>query len=221
MRVCDSVTLASGATIPVISGQVGVVDEVSQNGYRYLTDHWDRVLSDSVVLNQIKERRMLGTIEHPTDDNEFMATSYENASHVVMKAWVQNHQPFASFGLVNNEKGNNIKALVDLGVPVGVSTRGMGNFGQDQISQYVDPEGYLLLTWDLVKSPNFAELSMSPVTDSLMATPKFRELVDMHQLKDSAFKGYNQQALQKDRVNAVTELKAQMFDEFVNKLNSL
>lgn len=209
-KITDSVVTESGVTIPTISGQVGQVDVVSQNGYRYKTDFWQKVLADSTIQETIAARKMLGTVEHPTDDDEFMSTSYENASHVIFKAWVQNNQPFATMGLANNIHGNAIKALIDLGVHPGVSTRGLGTFGQDSISQFVQDDGYCLLTWDIVKNPNFSKLSMCPVTDSLMGTEKFKMLMEMHQLKDSADEHYNREALIADAAKLIAELQDTM-----------
>lgn len=206
-KVCDSIVTESGVTIPCITGQVGVVDVVSPNGYRYKTDFWDIVLDDRIVMNQIAAKEMRGTIEHPEDDNEFLCTSYENTSHIVLKAWIQNHNPFATFGLANNPKGNAIKALLDLGATVGVSTRGMGQFGNDQISKFVDSKDYMLITWDIVKNPNFGDLRMTPLTDSLTCNPVFKELCDMHQIKDSVYQGYNKDQLILDMGNAIAELQ--------------
>lgn len=206
-RVCDSVTLQSGVTIPCITGQVGQVDVVSQNGYRYKTDFWDKILGDSIVQDSVRQHDMLGTIEHPLDDDKFLRTPYEDASHVVIKAWVENHNPYAVFGLLNNPKGNQIKALVDVGHCPGVSTRGMGQFGKDETSQFVSDVDYLLITWDVVRSPNFSTLKMSEVTDSLIQNPIFKELADMHQIKDSAYKGYDRQLLISDMGKAIADLQ--------------
>lgn len=206
-KVCDSVTLTSGVTIPCITGQVGQVDEVSQNGYRYKQGFWDTILNDRVIQETIESHDMLGTIEHPVDDDKFLRTPYEDASHIVLKAWVQNHQPFATFGLLNNEKGNQIKALVDVGHKPGVSTRGMGQFDRDNISQFVSEKDYVLITWDIVRSPNFATLKMAEITDSLISNPIFKELTDMHQIKDSSYKGYDKALLIEDMSKAITDLQ--------------
>lgn len=206
-KLCDSIVTDKGVTIPCISGQVGAVDIVSPNGYRYKTEFWDQVLSDPIIATQIAAREMRGTIEHPEDDAEFLCTSYENTSHIVFKAWVQNHQPFATFGIANNPKGNAIKSLLDLGATMGVSTRGMGQFGNDQVSKFVDSKDYLLITWDIVKNPNFGDLRMAPVTDSLRQNSVFKELCDMHQIKDSAYRGYNKDALIADMSAAINELQ--------------
>lgn len=205
-KICDSLQLESGVTIPCITGQVGQVDVISQNGYRYRTDFWNHVLADSVTQQQIAARDMLNMIEHPEDDNEYLKTPYEKASHVVIKAWVDNNNPFAILGLLNNEHGNKIKALVDVGHHPGVSTRGLGSYDQDSVSQYVSEENYLLLGWDIVVSPNFADLKMSPVTDSLISSPLFKELCEMHQLKDSVDVHYDKSKLLVDIDAAISNL---------------
>ena len=183
-----------------------MVDIVSQNGYRYKTDFWDKVLGCQFVQDKINRRKCLGTIEHPEEDGEYLATSYENASHVVLKAWVQNHQPFATFGLLNNTKGNAIKALIDVGCNPGVSTRGMGNFEQDGISKFVSSDNYVFITWDVVKDPNFSELDMAPISDSIRQSHIFKELCEMHQLKDSVDESYNKQSLLTSMTKAIDAL---------------
>jgi hypothetical protein len=211
------VKLSSGITIPCITGQVGQVDEVSQNGYRYKSDFWDKVLGDPIIQEIIKAHDMLGTIEHPTDDEKFLKTPYDEASHIVLKAWVQDHNPFATFGLLNNDKGNQIKALIDVGHRPGVSTRGLGQFDRDAISQFVSDQDYVLITWDIVRSPNFSTLKMNELTDAITDSAIFKELMGMHQIKDSAYKGYDKNLLIADMGKAIAELQ-QKYEFLKNSL---
>ena len=205
-KISDSL-VCQGSSCPCITGQVGEVDVVSPNGYRYKTDFWDKVLQDSLVQSQIDSRDVLGTIEHPTDDESYLRTPYEEASHVVIKAWTQNHQPFATFALLNNPKGNAIKALLDIGHKPGVSTRGMGNFTTDSISQFVESDGYIFITWDIVRNPNFCNLKMDAISDSLSSHPLFKELCDMHHVKDNlSDTSYNIQSLKRDMNSVVQQL---------------
>lgn len=209
-KITDSVILESGVTVPCISGQCGQVDVVSQNGYRYKNGFWDKVLGDPIVQSAIANRDIFGMIEHPTDDEDFLRTPYDQASHVIIKAWVQDGNPFATFGLLNNERGNQIKALIDVGHRPGVSTRGLGSFDQDNISQFVNDSDYMFITWDIVRSPNFADLKLDKVTDSLMKSPVFSELVQMHGLKDSVDEHYSESKLAKcmdDAIKSLLELK--------------
>lgn len=216
MKICDSVTLESGVTLPVIMGQCSEVEVMSQNGYYYKSDFWRKVLSQPHVADAIKNRDMFGMIEHPTDDDAYLKTPYSLASHVVLKAWVDDYgNPFAEFGLLNNEQGNNIKALIEVGHRPGVSSRGLGEMANDAKGQYVTDDGYMFITWDIVRSPNFSELKLDKVTDSLRATPLFRELVQMNHLKDSADEHYSKENLEKDMAAAIdvlTRIKANMFN---------
>lgn len=215
-KLLDTKHLENGVSVPTICGQVGQCEVVSQNGYYYKRDFWPTILSDSVVQNQIAAKEMRGTIEHPSDDSKFLCTPYEDTSHIVLKAWEENGNPFAVFALLNNPKGNSIKALIDVGATVGVSTRGMGQFGRDNKGQFVDPQDYLLITYDVVASPNFGDLRMSAVTDSLIQNPLFKELCDAHQIKDSAYKGYNKEGLIYDMGKMISELQEKF--EILSKL---
>lgn len=207
LRVCDSVQLDSGVILPCITGQCSQVDVVSQNGYRYKKGFWEKVLQQSQVSDAIINRDMLGMIEHPTDDDDFLKTPYTGASHIVLKAWCDGGNPFATFGLLNNEAGNQLKALTDVGHKPGVSTRGLGSFAQDNISKFVDDDNYMFLTWDIVRSPNFQDLKMDKVTDSLMKSPLFKEMTEMYHLRDSADEHYSSIKLADDLEVAIDALK--------------
>lgn len=209
-KISDSVTLDTGVTVPCITGQCSEVEVISQNGYRYKRGFWDKVFSDPLVKAGIQNRDFLGTIEHPEEDREYLKTPYDKASHVILKVWVDNGNPYATFGLLNNERGNQIKALIDVGHHPGVSTRGLGEYCKDDISEYISDENYLFLGYDIVTSPNFADLKLSPVTDSLRTNPLFTELVQMHHLKDSAAEDYNPRTLISEMKRTIEELKTKI-----------
>ena len=201
--------------MPVIQGKLSDVDKISQNGYRYKPNFWEKALSNPVVQERIKNRDMLGMIEHPLDDAEYLNTPYEKASHVVLKAWVDpdSHEPYGQFGLLNNEHGNAIKALLDVGHMPGVSTRGLGDYSKDSVSSFVSDENYVLLTWDLVRCPNFNELKMEKVSDSLKLSPAFVELLQMYHVRDSVDESI-------DKVKLVSDIKG-LVSGIVEKLKLL
>lgn len=183
-RVTDSITDAAGNITPIVAGELSDVDIVSPNGYRYKRGFWDQVLSRKDVKDMIRNNECLGTIEHPIPDSAYMKTPYEDVSHVVKSVTVVNGVPYGKFALCNNSKGNSIKALVDLGVPIGVSTRGLGDIREDEISQYVDAENYALITWDFTNNPNFPK-HMEPISDSIRQNPLFKEFVELRGLVDT------------------------------------
>ena len=216
MHICDSRTLENGTVMPVIMGQCSEVEVVSQNGYYYKRDFWDKVLKQQSVQDAIHNRDMFGMIEHPTDDDAYLKTPYDKASHVILDAYVDNNgNPIATFGLLNNEQGNNIKALIEVGHRPGVSSRGLGEMASDEKGQYVTSDGYAFITWDIVRSPNFSELKLDKVTDSLRQTPLFKELVQMNHLRDSADEHYSKSSLQKDMkmaIDALTRINQQLMN---------
>lgn len=213
-RIADSYVTDAGVTIPCIVGQTSIVDYKSQNGYRYKKGFWNKVFDNEEVQKRIADRSVLGTIEHPSDDAEYLNTPYEKASHVILKCWVADDgNPYAQMGLLNNQHGNAIKALVDVGVKPGVSTRGLGNFGEDAQGQFVEDEGYAWLGFDVVNNPNFQTLHMSRLSDSVMASPLFKEVTEMYHLRDSADNSYNRDSL-------IREI-GQGLKELTNKFNQL
>ena len=83
----------------------------------------------------------------------------------------------------------------------------------DDMGQYVTDDNYMFLTWDIVRSPNFADLKLDKVTDSLRQSPIFKELVQMNQLKDSADEHYSSSRLVKNMdmaINALIEMKREL-----------
>lgn len=208
-KVVDSTEAADGTRIPIIRGAASHTDVQSQKGYRYRSGFWDKVINDPALQQRIEERDMLGMLEHPTDDSDYMRTPLDKASHVVMRAWVDesSHDPWIDCGLLNNPDGNAIKALVDVGFRPGCSTRGLGDYLMDSISEYLDPDTFTVITWDLVKSPNFGDIRLERVSDSLLASPIFKEAVQMYQLRDSVDDAYNPDRLLLETRRAISALQ--------------
>lgn len=142
------------------------------------------MLSQDYVKQAIRNRECCGNIEHPESDKDYMTTLRESISHVVLSVTVEDGVPYGKFALANNQKGAAIKALTDLGVPVGVSTRGLGDILEDSVSKYVDESNYALITWDFTNDPNMPVV-MNPISDSIRGTRQFQELVQLRHIVDS------------------------------------
>lgn len=209
-RVQDSVVLGN-VSCPVVKGPLSAVDLVTTNGYRYKNTFWKRVINHDSVQERVSNREMLGMIEHPEDDEEYLRTPYKKASHVVLGVSIENMIPIGTFGLLNNPEGNSMKALADLGVPLGVSTRGLGDFLEDEVSQYVDENNYICITWDFTNNPNIKQSKMiiSKVSDSMRSNPLYSELLDMYQIRDSGTYA-RIEALSSNIYKLVEELKTEI-----------
>lgn len=205
-RIIDSIESGSdGTRIPVIRGAASRVDQASIKGYRYRSGFWDKIINTPELQQRVADRDMLGMIEHPEDEYEYSRTPLDKASHVVLRAWVdeKSHEPWIDCGLLNNDRGNAIKALVDVGFKPGCSTRAMGGFLHDSIGDYLDENNYAVITWDIVRSPNFDDIRLERVSDSSI----FREAVQMYHLRDSVADCYDHSKLSSDIDSAIAALR--------------
>jgi hypothetical protein len=141
-RIVDSVETPSGEKMPCITGKASHSEVISQKGYRYRKGFWPRVINDSVLQNKIANRDVLGMIEHPKDDYSFLHTPYEKAAVVCLRAWCEGEDPYIMLGLLNNEPGNAVKALIEVGHRPGVSTRAFGEYSKDNVSSFVKEDTY-------------------------------------------------------------------------------
>jgi hypothetical protein len=197
-KIMDSITDNVGNKISMIYGPLSFEEVQSKKGYRYRDGFWNKILSNEKVIEDIESHSMLGMIEHPKDDADYIKTPYDKASHVIWNVDLKKGVPYGTIALLNNTNGNAMKALADLGVPIGVSTRGLGEFLSDSVSEFIDEDSYALITWDFTRNPNLEKAVLSKVTDSFMETPIFREFIDAYKLRDSVDESYDHERLKKE-----------------------
>lgn len=207
-RVTDSIqNPETGEVMPCITGRASHVDVISQKGYRYPKGFWDKVINDDELQTRIENRDVLGMIEHPTDDMDFMCTPYDKAAVVCLKAWVEDYEPFITLGILNNPNGSYVKSLVEVGHRPGCSTRAFGDYGDDAKGKFVVEDGFYCVGWDIVRAPNFEDIRMDKVSDSLENSPVFRELMQMTQLRDSVTEDFNRDVLRGQIAKAIEALR--------------
>lgn len=205
----DSVQQDDGVVVPIIRGAASHSDVCSQKGYRYRAGFWDKIINDPKLQERVSGRDMLGMVEHPVDEGEYMRTPLDKASHIVLRAWMDERSgdPWIDCGLLNNDGGCAIKALVDVGYRPGCSTRALGDYCQDSVSEYLDENNYMVISWDIVRSPNFEDIKLDRVSDSMQALPEFKEAIQMYQLRDSVDDSYNSERLAADIESVITTLQ--------------
>lgn len=110
-----------------------------------------RVLDENVKkLSPIIEARgLVGELDHPTDS----VIHFEKASHIVTKVWWEGNNLMGEGEILNTPAGRILKALLNDGVRVGISSRGVGN-GKDEDGKFIIGESYKLITFDAVADPS-------------------------------------------------------------------
>ena len=131
-----------------IRGVFGRCNEKNNNG---------RVYPTAVVASQLEkvqpliaERRLCGELDHPQNDT----VKLSNASHLITKLDMKGDELIGEAEILKTPAGLTAKALVDGGVKIGISSRGMGTLSEDQNGDKIVNEDYRLVTFDLVADPS-------------------------------------------------------------------
>ena len=151
-----------------ICGIFGRAEEENNNGRIYP----NKVLGGQVGTLQdlISERRLCGELDHP--QNETVKLS--NASHLITKLEMRGNDLMGEAEILKTPAGLTAQALINGGVKIGISSRGMGTLSEDYQGKKVVNEDYKLVTFDLVADPSTkgAFPSLSESTESCKKTRK-------------------------------------------------
>ena len=114
--------------------------------------HSYNVLNENVKKLQecVKARGLVGELDHPEDS----IIHFEKASHIVTKLWWEGNILMGEGEILNTPHGKILKALINDGVRVGVSSRGVGNGKTNENGILVIDESYKLITFDVVADPS-------------------------------------------------------------------
>lgn len=150
-----------------LSGLFAELDTLNQNGRRYPEDIYERAYEE--LVPKIKEKRLLGELDHPIDYDEIRLS---NVSHVITDCEILGEggtkKVYGTIELLDTPAGLIAQALVKAGIPLGISSRGLGS--TKQVRDGADVVQLKLITYDLVAEPSFSNAILSP--------DKSRELSD-------------------------------------------
>ena len=131
----------------ILSGVMQKSD--TQNGNGRVYPH--RVLMREVenYSKLVKERRALGELDHPDDS----VINLRNASHMVTDVWWNGKDVMGKVQVLNTPSGNILRSLVESGVKLGISSRGMGSVSEGNGSTMVEDD-FQLICFDFVSEPS-------------------------------------------------------------------
>jgi len=131
----------------VLKGIMQRADAVNQNGRIYPRHILEREVENYQRI--INDNRALGELDHPTEST----ISLDRVSHIVKEMhWVGNDL-CGTIELLNTPKGKIAQALIEDGVKLGISSRGVGSVYKDGDYSVVG-EDFLLICLDLVQEPS-------------------------------------------------------------------
>ena len=145
---------------PLVEGILATAEVKNGNGRYYSKDLWEREINKYDVL--VKEHRAMGELDHP----DSTVINLKNVSHNITDMWWDGNKVMGKIELLPTPAGNILKALIESGITVGVSSRGMGSLKPMGEVQEVQDD-FELLCWDFVSTPSNPDSFMHLVKEGL------------------------------------------------------
>lgn len=145
--------VANGAVI--LTGVMQRADEQNGNGRVYPYRTLMREVENYKKL--VNERRALGELDHPDDS----VINLKNASHLVTDIWMDGKDAMGKIEVLDTPSGKILKSLVDSGVKLGISSRGLGSVRESQGKVIVEDD-FQLICFDMVSEPSTHGAFMEP-----------------------------------------------------------
>ena len=131
----------------ILSGCMQKSDTQNGNGRVYPHPILEREMKNYQKL--VKEKRALGELDHPDDS----VINLKNASHMITEVWWDGNSVMGKAQVLDTPSGKILRSLVDSGVTLGISSRGMGSVNESN-GQTVVEDDFQLICFDFVSEPS-------------------------------------------------------------------
>ena len=148
IQILENKQLGEGKSLMTLKGKLQEAEQKNGNGRVYPREILEREVK-KYAEGPVKTRTALGELDHP----EASVVNLANTSHVITEVWWEGNDLMGKLQLLPTPAGNIAKALVVSGIPLGISSRGMGSV--KQLGETVEvQDDFELLCWDLVSVPS-------------------------------------------------------------------
>jgi hypothetical protein len=138
---------------------------------------------------------VIGELDHP----EELTINLDRVSHAITEIWMDGNNGMGKLKILSTPKGNIVKTLIESGVKLGVSSRGVGN-----VDEKGEVSGFEIITVDIVARPSAPEAYPKPVYESLN-TRRGRIISDLSEA--AVHDPMAMRFLKREILKAITELK--------------
>ena len=107
-------------------------------------------------MKAVKEYRSCGELDHPEDS----VVNLKNASHMVTSLWWEGQDLMGKIKVLTTPSGNILSSLINDGVTLGISSRGLGSVIEQQGQTLVEDD-FQLICFDIVSEPSTQGAYMS------------------------------------------------------------
>ena len=131
----------------ILSGVIQRCGVPNGNGRIYT----EGVLKREIDLYQklVEESRALGELDHP----ESNIVNLANVSHKMTEVWMEDNDVYGKLQVLDTPSGKILRALVEGGCKIGISSRGTGTLSEAPRGSIVN-EDFQLICFDMVSEPS-------------------------------------------------------------------
>tara|TARA_Y100000114_G_C11697880_1_gene296938 strand:+ start:390 stop:992 length:603 start_codon:yes stop_codon:yes gene_type:complete len=148
----------------MMKGILQKAETLNQNGRIYPKAILEREIRNYQKF--IKENRALGELDHPDSS----VVELKNASHTVREAYMEGDIVYGTVEILNTPSGKILQSLVESGITLGISSRGVGSTRAKGDMQIVQDD-FQLICWDFVSEPSTPGAFM--MKEGKEVTPQF------------------------------------------------
>lgn len=144
-----------------IEGIFAQAEKKNRNGRIYPKSIMENAVN-SYVKEFVESRRALGELSHPESRP---TVKPELASHLITQLKFEGNDVYGKAKILNTPQGNVLKGLLEGGVQMGVSTRGLGSIEVREGITYVKDD-FAMMAIDAVSDPSGIDCWVNAINES-------------------------------------------------------
>ena len=151
-----------------LSGRMQTCEKKNGNGRSYPCKVLRREIKN--YQDVIRDNRALGELDHPDDS----VINLRNASHMVTDMWWEGKDVMGKIKVLDTPSGRILKDLINNGVKLGISSRGLGSVKESMGVTEVQDD-FELICFDIVSEPSTPNAYIYPEKKGFMPSVRVYE----------------------------------------------
>ncbi len=155
-------------------------DAKNQNGRIYPHSVLQREVQN--YQKAVNEGRAVGECDHPSES----VVSLKNVSHVVREIGWRGNDVVGKIEILNTPSGQILRSLMESGIKLGISSRGVGDVMKNESGDDVVDESFVLICFDAVSEPSThgawigesRKINLQEVYDKLSSRDRVNRIVN-------------------------------------------
>ena len=160
--------MASGKVL-YMAGRLQTADKQNGNGRVYPYNVLKREMGNYEKI--VKDDRACGELDHPDDS----VVNLKNVSHIVTDIWWEGKDVMGKLKVLDTPSGRILKDLVNAGVKLGISSRGLGSVTEGLDGKVTVENDFQLICFDVVSEPSTPDAYVFPQEKGNIST-RLREV---------------------------------------------